>query len=76
MHTSKWRTSRSLKACTGCDLEISPSTEYLEAKFTIDVPFNNVTKLIAINLCVDCIKDFENYAKDPKDVVDNLNEPI
>lgn len=77
MHISKWTKSTTDKKCTGCDMYVSAGMSYLHAKFTIDYPYGNVTKLISINLCDDCVKDFETLAKDPKDVVDNLNnEPI
>lgn len=78
MHTSTWTKSDRIKMCTGCDVVIEPGSRYLHAKFSIDYPHNNVTKLISINLCETCISEFEDYAKDPRDVVNNVNknEPI
>lgn len=64
MHVGKWETSNVSKECSGCSVTIMPKSKYMLAKFTLDKEDSNLSRLVTLFLCEQCIQDFSDFVDD------------
>ena len=66
MNWGKWEKSKITKPCDGCSDHINKGDTYLLAKFSLPDEGTNVSRLFSMNLCVNCVSDFEHVTNQIK----------
>lgn len=57
---SKVEVSKGYKVCDGCSSIIYPKTSYVNSRFSIDEPDSNLVRMVAVNICGECITMFDD----------------
>lgn len=57
---SKIEVSKEYKVCDGCSNIIYPKMSYISSRFSINEPDSNLVRMVAVNICGECITVFED----------------